>query len=149
MKRLTLLLAITFGIFVSCDSKKAVAATGSNSLEGNWELNYISGPKIAFEGLYPDQKPNITFVLKENKVMGKNSCNNYSGKIKVDANTIYFDENGMISTKMFCGGEGESLYMNTLQKVNGYSISEDRKTLNLLMGDIAVMRFDRIYKVME
>lgn len=149
MKKLTLVLAITFGFFASCDSKKAVAAAGVDSLEGNWELNYISGPKIAFEGLYPEQKPNITFVLKEDKVMGKNSCNNYSGKMKVKGNTINFDKNGMISTKMFCDGEGENLYMNTLQKVNAYSITDEGKTLNLLMGDVAVMRFERKYAVVE
>lgn len=149
MKKFTLLLAIAFGMLISCNSKKEVATTGSNSLEGNWELVYISGPRIAFEGLYPNQKPNITFNLKENRVMGKNSCNNYSGRITLDGNKIIFDDQGMISTKMFCEGDGENTYMNTLGKINGYSISDDGKTLNLLTGDVAMMRFERKYKVVE
>lgn len=36
---------------------------GNNTaLSGNnWELEYLSGPRIAFNGLYPDKKPTITF----------------------------------------------------------------------------------------
>ena len=149
MKRFTLLLAIAFGVLASCTSKKVVTTSGSDSLEGNWELTYISGPRIAFDGLYPNQKPNITFNLKEDRVMGKNSCNNYSGTIKVDGTTIHFDDQGMISTKMFCEGEGENTYMNTLKKINAYSISDDGKTLNLLTGDVEMMRFERKYEVVE
>lgn len=149
MKKLTLLLAITIGFLTSCNSKKEVALVGSKSLEGNWELSYISGPRIAFDGLYPNQRPDITFNLKENRVMGRNSCNNYSGKVKVEGNTIDFDEDGMVSTKMFCEGEGESIYMNTLNKVNAYTITDGGKTLSLLVGDVEMMRFERKYKVIE
>ena len=149
MKKLILLLSITLGLLASCDSKKAVVPSGSQSLEGNWELNYISGPRIAFEGLYPNEKPNITFNINENLAMGKNSCNNYTGTFKVEGNKISFNEGGMASTKMFCEGAGESTYMNTLAKINGYSISEDGKVLTLLTGDIAMMRFERKYAVMN
>ncbi|RZK08021.1 MAG: META domain-containing protein [Flavobacterium sp.] len=147
MKKFTLLLALAFGFFTSCDSKKALVPTGSQSLEGSWELNYISGPRIVFEGLYPNEKPNITFNIKENLVMGKNSCNNYTGNFKAEANTITFNEAGMASTKMFCEGQGESTYMTTLAKINGFSISDDGKTLTLLTGDVAMMRFERKYGV--
>ena len=34
------------------------------SLDGTWELNYVAGPRIAFNGLYPNNKPTITFDLK-------------------------------------------------------------------------------------
>lgn len=147
MKKLILVVALTSGILISCNSKKAT--TASNSLDGNWELTYISGPRIAFEGLYPNQKPNMIFNLKENRVMGKNSCNNYSGAVKVEGKTISFDNQGMISTKMFCEGEGENVYMNTLRKINAYSITDDGKTLNLLTNDVEMMRFDRKYEVIE
>ncbi|MDR6967497.1 heat shock protein HslJ [Flavobacterium arsenatis] len=149
MKKLILLLSITLGLLTSCNSKKAVVPSGSQSLEGNWELTYISGPRIAFDGLYPNEKPNITFNINENLVVGKNSCNNYSGSFKAEASKITFNESGMVSTKMFCEGAGESTYMNTLQKINGYSISEDGKTLTLLTGDVAMMRFERKYAVMN
>ena len=112
------------------------------SLEGTWELNYVTGPRIGFEGLYPNKKPTITFDLKENSISGSNSCNRYSGKLNVIGNKISFKE-PMAVTKMFCPGEGERIYMATLQKIDSYSISEDGKTLNFIMGDIAMMRFGK------
>ncbi len=35
-------------------------ASDYSALPGTWELNYISGKRIAFEGLYPDKKPQIS-----------------------------------------------------------------------------------------
>ena len=111
------------------------------SLEGNWELNYISGPRIAFEGLYPNAKPTIRFDFGENRVSGNNSCNTYSGQLKTDGNVISFTQ-PMAVTRMMCpDNQGETTYMATLEKIDSYSISEDGKTLNFMMGDIAMMRF--------
>ncbi len=43
----------------------------SSKLNGAWELNHISGPRIAFDGLYPDKKPQITFNLPANELGGQ------------------------------------------------------------------------------
>ena len=141
MKKIILSLTILCLAFVSCNSVKTITGK-TTSLEGTWELNYITGPRIAFGGLYPNQKPTITFDLKESSVSGGNSCNRYSGKLNADGNKISFKE-PMAVTKMFCPGEGEDIYMSTLQKIDSYSISEDGKTLNFIMGDIAMMRFEK------
>ena len=74
------------------------------------ELNYLSGPRIASSGFDPNDAPNITFDLKENKVSGKSSCNSYSGTLNVDANETSF-KGPMAVTKMFCPGEGENVYI--------------------------------------
>ncbi|WP_276381650.1 META domain-containing protein [Flavobacterium sp. H4147] len=129
-------------IAISCNCTKNKKSNISQ-LEGSWELNYITGPKIAFDGLYPNKKPSINFDLKENRVSGNNSCNTYSGKFLLDGNKIDFTQ-PMMSTKMMClDGQGENIYMNTLQKVTSYDITDDGKTLNFISGDIAVMRFTR------
>lgn len=141
MKKLILSLTIFCSVLISCNSLKT-SNSKTTSLEGSWELNYISGPRIAFDGLYPNSKPTITFDLKENRVSGKNSCNSYSGTLNADGNKINF-KGPMAVTKMFCPGEGENIYMATLEKIDSYSISEDGKTLNFIMGDIAVMRFEK------
>jgi heat shock protein HslJ len=112
-----------------------------NSLEGTWQLNYITGPKISFEGLYPDNKPTISFNLKEKKISGNSSCNQYFGIIKVDGNKIDFKDAKIGMTLMACQGIGEETFMKTLEQVDSYSISNDGKTLNFLTGDIAIMRF--------
>lgn len=140
MKKIFLSLAILCLAFISCNSVKTSNNT-SASLEGTWELNYITGRRIAFAGLYPNKKPTIIFDLKENRVSGNASCNRYSGKLNVDGNKISFKD-PIAMTKMMCMDiQGEDVYMSTLQKIDSYSISEDGKTLNFIMGDIAMMRF--------
>jgi heat shock protein HslJ len=65
--------AAIFTICVSgaCNTTKSSASTTNlSALEGTWQLNYITGPRIAFEELYPDNKPTITFEIKREKVVG-------------------------------------------------------------------------------
>ncbi|MEJ8844142.1 META domain-containing protein [Lacibacter sp. H375] len=117
----------------------AVEATTSK-LEGNWELNYISGSRIAFEGLYPEKKPFIRFELGQSMISGNTSCNGFSSKYKINENAIKFDP--PLSTMMACPGNGEKTFTDMLQKVNKYALSDDN-TLNFLIDDVAVMRFVR------
>ena len=85
----------------------------------------------------------MVFDVTENKISGNNSCNSFSGKLVAEGYKIDFTQ-PMITTKMMCGdGQGEQVFMNTLQKINTYSISDDGKTLNFISGDIAMMRFTK------
>ncbi|HYH56091.1 MAG TPA: META domain-containing protein, partial [Anseongella sp.] len=59
-----------------------------------WELEYISGPRIAFEGLFPDKKPRISFDKTTSEVSGHNSCNGYSAKYTLNGPGISFGEPG-------------------------------------------------------
>jgi len=108
-------------------------------LNGEWELNYISGPKIAFEGLFPHKKPTLFFALPNKAASGNGSCNGYSVQVKVDGNKLQFGD--PLSTMMACEGNGEPVYFKTLKTVTSYSVDEN--TLTLIMGDIAVMRFTK------
>jgi heat shock protein HslJ len=139
MKNVFTLIFFSF-LLISCNVFKCKKNVVSK-LEGNWELNYITGPRIVFDGLYPDKKPTINFNTKENLVSGNNSCNSYTGKLNVTENKIDFTQ-PMAATKMMCmDGQGEQIYMSTLSKVTSYNVSDDGKTLNLISGDIATMRF--------
>ena len=143
MKTNILAFAILCLTIASCNSTKTTVKT-SKALEGTWELNYISGPKITFDALYPDKKPTIIFDLKENKISGNNSCNQYFGTLLIDGNKIDFKEAKIGMTMMACHGLGEGTYMKTLEKIDSYSISQDGKILNFIMGDIAMMRFEKV-----
>lgn len=114
-------------------------STAERELNGTWELDYISGAKIAFEGLYPGKKPVITFNLPDSKATGNSSCNSFNIAFTIDDNNINF--NDPVSTRMACPGAGEATFFNTLKTATKYSISGN--TLNLIMGDIAVMRFQK------
>ncbi|WP_169540018.1 META domain-containing protein [Niabella aurantiaca] len=114
-------------------------APESNALNGTWELNYISGAKIAFEGLYPQKRPTITFDLPQTNAAGNSSCNRYRVSFTIDGNAIQFKDPA--STKMACEGAGEATFFRTLKTVTNFDVAGD--TLHLIMGDIAVMRFVR------
>jgi len=142
MKKNIFVISLLLFLFLACKPTQSVMKT-TTSLQGTWELNYITGPRIAFEGLYPNKKPIITFDLKENKVSGNNSCNQYFGTLNSDGSSINFKDAKMGMNMMSCPGNGENTYMKTLEQIDSYSISEDGKTLNFLMGDIAMMRFEK------
>lgn len=142
MKKLILVLTVSCLAFIGCKSSQSSMKTTA-SLDGTWQLNYISGPRIAFDGLYPDKKPTISFDTKENKVSGNNSCNQYFGMLKVEGNKINFKDAKMGMTMMACPGNGENVYMKSLEQIDSYSISEDGKTLNFMMGEVAMMRFEK------
>ena len=141
MGKTTLLLLATIVTLSSCNTLKNTvdASSDLSKLGGTWELNYISGPRIAFNGLYPGRKPEIAFDLTEKRVSGNSSCNSFSGKLNADDSSINFND-PMVMTKMACPGEGETVFFEMLKKVNKYAVSSDT-TLNFMMGDIAIMRF--------
>jgi heat shock protein HslJ len=124
----------------SAPVQKATNVQLSPTLEGSWELDYISGPRIAFKGLYPDKKPVLVFE-GDSKVTGNTSCNRLSGSYTQDQYNIKFGE--MITTKMACPGNGESVFLSTLQKIHKFDRTDD-STLTMIMGDIAMMRFRKI-----
>lgn len=120
--------------------------SGCSSQEGHlfnatWELEFISVPRIAFKGLYPKNKPVITFNQKTNKVEGTNSCNGYSADFKVAEAKISFGEPSP-TTMQFCG-QGERVFLNMIKKVNAYHIDDEHK-LNLKIDDVIMMRFKSI-----
>ncbi|MCV9932978.1 META domain-containing protein [Flavobacterium sp. LS1R47] len=132
-------------ILFSCNSvqNKTTTTNSAEQLNGTWELNYISGPRIAFEGLYPNKKPTITFDTKENRVSGNNSCNSFTGKLNVDGHEISFKD-GLASTRMMCmDNQGEQVFMDGLLKITSYDVTDNGKTLNFISGDIAMMRFTK------
>ena len=112
----------------------------TDTLSGSWELEYLSGPRIAFQGLFPDKKPWITFNQTTRKVEGNSSCNGYAAKYTSEGNHISFGEPDP-TTMMYCG-EGENFFLNTMKKVNQYTIDADGK-LNLMMDEVPMMRFKK------
>lgn len=130
-----------FALLLLLGSCMSMSKTSNAALyENTWELEYLSGPRIAFNGLYPDKKPTITFNETTKQVVGNNSCNGYSAEYVMTGNQISFKDPG-ISTMMFCG-EGEKFFLSSMKKVNSYQIDADGK-LNLLTGDVPMMRFKK------
>ncbi len=111
----------------------------TEKLSGTWELNYISGPRIAFEGLYPDKKPFVSFNFSAKELGGNTSCNGFSSKYTMNGNNVHFAD--ALKTMIFCEGGGEETFLNMLKKVNKYAVSGS--TLSFMIDDVAVMRFSK------
>ncbi|WP_316791046.1 META domain-containing protein [Pedobacter frigoris] len=143
MKKLVILTFVFACALNACTTIKpgTIGNGGLSQLSGTWELNYISGPRIAFNGLYPGKKPTIKFEVAEKRVSGNTSCNSFSGTLVADDTTINLT-GPFAMTKMACPGEGETTFIEMLKKVGTYSITSDT-TLNFMMGDIAIMRFNK------
>jgi len=90
--------------------------------------------------LYPNKKPQITFDAAKNKVSGSTSCNKFNSSFTVNASSINIAD-PVTMTKMACAGDGENAFLNMMKKINKFSLSGN--TLNLLIDDVAVMRFEK------
>lgn len=145
MKKYTLaVVSVLTLLFTSCTASKGTESAGGNLYDTTWELEYISGPRIAFEGLFPNKKPQITFDQKETKVYGNNGCNGYSAPYTLNGKSLTFGEPGP-ATMMFCEGGGEQQFLQQIKKITSYEIDKDGK-LNLIQGDVSVMRFKKAAK---
>lgn len=144
MKKYTLaVVSVLTLLFASCMATKDTKNSGD--LYGTtWELEYISGPRIAFEGLYPNKKPQLTFDQKKTRVYGNNGCNGYSAPYTLKGNSLTFGEAGP-TTMMFCEGGGEQEFLKQIKNVTSYTVDKDGK-LNLIHKDVPVMRFKKVAK---
>lgn len=144
MKKLILISFIACGLLMACHSaKKATTANGvdTTALAGTWQLNYVAGSSTPFDSLYTHKKPTISFDIAAKRVSGNSGCNSFNGPLNISGHKISF-AGPMAMTKMFCPGGGENVFMNNLQKVNTWSVS-DGKTLTFIAGDIGIMRFEK------
>jgi heat shock protein HslJ len=136
MKKLFSIILISISVLTACNTMKPNQP--SQKLTGQWELNYITGVRIAFNGLYPDAKPILNFKAPFTEVSGNTSCNGFSTKLTVDGRKMTISQPGAMTMK-HCEGEGEMRFMEMLKKVDTYSV--DGNTLTLLQGDLPVMKF--------
>lgn len=136
MKKIAFIILITISALTACNTMKQKSS--AEKLTGNWELNYISGVRIAFNGLYPNAKPSLNFKTPFKEISGNSSCNGFSSKLEVNGNKMTISQPGAM-TMRFCEGEGEKRFLEMLQKVTGYDVQGN--TLVMLQDDIVVMRF--------
>lgn len=134
---------LLYTIFISslitaCHTSKM--ATGENLYGPTWELEYLSGPRIAFEALFKEKKPQIVFDKTSMRAEGNDGCNGYSAPFTLNVRKISFGEPGP-TTMMYCG-EGEQFFLQTIKKIETYKIDHEGK-LHLMMDDVTMMRFKK------
>lgn len=144
MKKLFVLTILLCSLFTACKSTKNAGTTTTTAdpdkLSGTWELNFITTSRMPFKDLYPDKKPTITFNVTEGKINGNTGCNTFLGSLNMDGNKIDFTDPLALS-RMACPGQGETVFLESLKKVNTYSI--DGKTLSFKTDEVETMRFGK------
>lgn len=108
-----------------------------DAMAGTWDLVYITGRRIAFEGLYPEKKPQITFKMGSNELTGNTSCNSFTAAFNNKPNEKLFNPGAM--TLKACPGEGEQAFMEQFKRVDSWEISGD--TLTFIAEKIPNMKF--------
>lgn len=108
-------------------------------LVGEWELSYITGRRIAFEGLYPDKKPSIRFKTIGMDVSANTSCNLLMATFQPENKQELFKLGA--TTLRACPGEGEMVFLDELKKINNYQVNGD--TLTFFNGSVASMKFTK------
>ncbi|MFN7115451.1 MAG: META domain-containing protein [Saprospiraceae bacterium] len=144
MKKILFVIALISSCLIACKSTRNAAQTNAPAdpaqLNGTWELNYITTSRVPFKDLYPDKKPTITFNVADTKINGNTGCNTFIGSFSVNGTTIDLSSPLALS-RMACPGVGENVFVESLKKVNTYSI--DRKILSLMEDGTETMRFER------
>ncbi|GIZ08548.1 META domain-containing protein [Flavobacterium sp. UMI-01] len=138
-KQISIITTIFILLLTSCASHQK--DNNTQLYNTKWELEYITGPRIAFEALFPDNKPFIQFNKSTQQIEGNNSCNGFLADYTLHKNNITIKETG-VTTLRYCG-QGETIFKNTATKINQYKIDADGK-LNLLYNDVVMMRFKKM-----
>ena len=139
---LSFLLLLFIGFHAHAGKKPKKKAPAPTALTGSWTLNFITGPRIAFDGLYPDRKPTLEFDKKEMRVFGQAPCNRYNGPYTHKGDSLRFSNN-IAMTMMACEeAQGQNLYVQTLKKINRWKLTPDGQ-LELYTGNIMMMRYHR------
>ena len=131
-----LYLLLILVLVISCSSSKNIV--DKLLFNTTWELEYLSESSMEVSELYTNKKPQITFYKTLNTLKGNSGCNGYSADFSLDNDKVSIGEPGP-ATKMYCG-EGEQLFLNSIQKVNTIKFDDNGK-LNLMNGNTTIMRF--------
>lgn len=137
---LLLVLAVTG--CAALKKKGAAPDKGIEKLAGTWVLDVLSYPAATLDSLYPRRKPELTFDPAAVRFSGYSGCNYINGPLSGNGSEISF-KGDIAMTYMACPGEGEKVFMDQLKRINHYNVSTDGKTLTMIQGDIALLRFHR------
>ncbi|WP_143186095.1 META domain-containing protein [Algoriphagus halophilus] len=138
-----ILIIIFLMVSAGCKTTQPSTNMKANLLDGEWEANYIMGTPKGMQELFPNGNPTVTFQTAENSISGFAGCNIFNGSFSTDGNKITIPENLAVTRKMCPDISGENTFLESLHKVNSYSVTEQGNTLNLIMGDMAIMRLTR------
>lgn len=121
-------------------SLKSNGALQDHLPDGEWTLDYLMNAPGDIEVLFP-KVPVLRIESREGLVSGFSGCNRFTGKLVVEGKRLTWGEHFGLTRMMCPDMEPEQFFLASLKKARSYAISDSGKTLNLIMGDVAYMRF--------
>ncbi len=127
---LTFILLVTISLS-SCDSFTEVDAP-QTQITSSAIFEEKSSANAALADIY-------SRIREEGVVTGNSGCNNFHTTCILKNNQIKF--NALVSTRMACPGDGESVFFSALATADNYRFVQD--LLELRKGEVVVIRFHR------
>lgn len=132
------LILMLAGALGACSSSRNSSAD-MEKLGGEWVLTvFPSGTKTLAE-IFTARVPELNIEVPGRRITGNTGCNRMFGSFTVNGSEIRFSNMG--STKMACPGYDEGVYVNALNRVNRFGISNDQ--LSFYQDAALVMTFAR------
>ena len=135
--KLLLSFLVSISLIPGCVSSKNGTDT---NLAGSWELSVFPTTDKTFEEVFGQRKPELMFDQSKNTVSGSTGCNRINGSYAVNNNAFSFGSN-LAMTKMACPGYEESVFLDALNRINRYEISNGQ--LRFMHDSTLVMSFAR------
>lgn len=107
-------------------------------LHNKWQLTMIDGQLLDSSQLSKGL-PVLNFSITGNSVSGHDGCNQISGNIRLDKDSILFGN--LISTKMYCPDMGAAEKLGALLSGRKYNVEIYEGELRLIDSDRPVMVF--------
>jgi heat shock protein HslJ len=124
------------------NSMETPEPTSEILLDGEWVLNYMMDAPGNFETIYP-KAPELKIENSDGKVSGFSGCNRFTGTVDVNGRNLKWGENFGNTRKMCPNMEAERFFLSSLKKATSYSVSNNGNTLDLIVGDVTLLRFER------
>lgn len=135
MKKTIIHLSVLFLVTLIGYSCGSTCSMGNKSKlsRHTWEVSTINGSS-------PDLNrfsAGLPFLIfdKQGKLSGSTGCNNFSGTYKAKKGCLTLNPGGI--TRMFCQGDGETLFLDAVKKVKNMKSEGDK--IILLDGTSEIM----------
>lgn len=106
---------------LTLSSKEGKLKFYRKTLNGQWLLNKVFFGNTKAKDLYPYKKPFIIIDKNSTHLAGNTACNTIVGKIDISKDKMKFSQ--MSTTKIYCEGINEELFIDALSRITHYKLN--------------------------
>jgi heat shock protein HslJ len=111
-----------------------------NTSSGTWILTMMPETDLPINVLFPEKRPELIVAAGDSTLQGFGGCNHFSANVVIRDSMITVT--GIRSTRMYCEGNGESVFWDRLLQANWLQ-QPDRDQLQLWKGNQLLLQFKR------